>query len=59
MKNHRKKHHYSGPNSVKFWKRIANIEDESDYASAYSLGVVLQNIEEYVLNQVKLFESSK
>ena len=48
-----KKHHrYSGPNSAPFWSRVAKLKDERDHASLYSLGCAIQNLEEYVLQQL-------
>jgi len=48
-----KKHHrYSGPNSASFWSRVAKLKDERDHSALYSLGCALQNLEEYVLQQL-------
>lgn len=43
---------YSGRYSCKFWKEIDNISDCSKWDAAYSLGVILQNLEEDVLREI-------
>lgn len=40
---------YSGVLSECFWKRINSLK-KSDQKQMYSLGVTLQNLEEFVLN---------
>jgi hypothetical protein len=52
------KPHYSGKNSVKFWKRINKLSG-SRHDAAYTLGVVLQNLEEDVLYKIKKFEDNE
>jgi len=47
------KHHYSGGASNDFWEKIKRIKDKSDWQEMYSLGVALQNLEEFVLKQLK------
>lgn len=48
------RYHYSGEStgSRQFWGRVKAIEDDSDHSALYSLGCVLQNIEEYVQGQL-------
>lgn len=53
----KKGHHYSGDASTPFWKRV-NALDGEDHAVLYSLGCVLQNNEEYVLQQLANAETS-
>ena len=45
------KKHYSGIFSVKFWREVDKIKDDADKQEIYSLGVALQNMEEYVLKR--------
>lgn len=53
MKSKKKlKHRYSGDKSTKFWDVVNSIENEADKQELYSLGVVLQNLESYVLRQL-------
>ncbi len=52
----RKHHHYSGNGSTRFWKRVAKLP-EREHAVLYTLGCLLQNTEEYVLNQLALAEA--
>jgi hypothetical protein len=52
------KPHYSGPNSMKFWKRINKLSGARNDA-AYTLGVVLQNLERDVLRLIELFEKNE
>ncbi len=40
-------HHYSGRKSKKFWKRVNKLNERQ--GELYSLGVALQNLEEFVL----------
>ena len=40
---------YSGPRSKRFWNRVNRTEEIHDM---YTLGVLLQNLEEYVLAQL-------
>lgn len=47
------KHRYSGAKSKKFWKIVNSIENEADRQEMYSLGVMLQRNEEYVLSQLR------
>ncbi len=48
----KKDHHYSGDNSVEFWGRVGALKDEGDHAAMYSLGCALQNLENYVMQQL-------
>jgi len=52
----KRRHRYSGNNSTAFWARVGALKNESDNSVAYSLGCVLQNLEEYVLQQLAGFE---
>jgi hypothetical protein len=54
----KKYHHYSGKNSIKFWDRVNKIKGVKGEA-LYTLGVVLQNLEEDVLHKVELYEQDK
>jgi hypothetical protein len=45
------KPHYSGKKSHKFWKDINRLGHAQD--ELYSLGCVLQNMEEFVLKRLK------
>lgn len=42
-------HRYSGKKSHKFWNVIAKLTNGCDRQELYSLGVALQNLEQYVL----------
>lgn len=56
MANKKKKkleYRYSGEKSHKFWDIVNSIKHEPDKQELYSLGVALQNMEEYVLKQLK------
>jgi hypothetical protein len=46
---------YSGDKSRKFWARINALPD-SQHSKAYSLGVVLQNVEGDILRMLDLCE---
>lgn len=53
-----KKHHkYSGHNSVGFWKRVSALEPDEKRA-IYTAGVMLQNMEEYVLRILETAETA-
>ena len=52
------RYRYSGKSSTKFWDVIRSIKNESDRQELYSLGVALQNLEEYVLKQLKYVNAS-
>lgn len=43
---------YSGKESKEFWHIVSSLETESDRQEVYSLGVALQNMEQYVLKQL-------
>ncbi len=43
---------YSGTASKNFWETVSQIKDKSDHQEIYSLGVALQNMEDYVLKQL-------
>ena len=47
------KEHYSGKISKEFWCLVKKIKSESDHQEIYSLGVALQNMENYVLMRLK------
>lgn len=62
-KNHIKrsvsvKSHYSGNASKDFWKIVDSIENDADRQELFSLGVALQNMEDYVLKQLKHIKKS-
>lgn len=50
------KHRYSGNKSRKFWKRVARFSGTPPHDALYSAGVELQNLEEAVLQALKLAE---
>jgi hypothetical protein len=52
------KSQYSGNSSQGFWDIVNSIENESDKQELYSLGVALQNMESYVLRQLKNVKKS-
>ena len=43
--------YYSGKASKDFWDAVKIIKNESDRQEIYSLGVALQNLEEYVIKR--------
>lgn len=45
---------YSGKHSDDFWNAVSKIKNPTDHAVVYSLGVALQTLEDYVLNQLKM-----
>lgn len=47
---------YSGKESTKFWKQINTIKNEHKRNEAYTLGVVLQNIEENIITLINLLK---
>jgi len=51
------KHRYSGDKSRKFWKRIGRFSGLPPHDALYSAGCELQNLEEAVLQALKLAES--
>ncbi len=42
-----------GKQTRKFWNKINKIKDEEIHHEIYSLGCMLQNLEEYVLKKLK------
>jgi hypothetical protein len=52
------KHQYSGNASKDFWNIVNSINNEADRQELYSLGVALQNMEEYVLKQLQHLKKS-
>jgi hypothetical protein len=48
--------HYSGDNSGIFWKRISETKNEESHDELYSLGVILQNLEEFILKKLEATE---
>lgn len=50
--------YYSGDNSRKFWKRINKLKG-IEHDVFYSLGVILQNLEQDVLHKLYLCEQRK
>lgn len=57
MKTTKRKPYYSGPKSIKFWERI-NALPRDKRSAAYSLGVVLQNVEGDVLRLLDMYDRS-
>lgn len=49
---------YSGKESKKFWDKINKIKDPASHSEAYSLGVVLQNVESDILRLIKIAQQS-
>ena len=45
---------YSGPASVGFWRRVNRLKDGQ--SPVYTAGVILQNLEEYVLGLLDSYE---
>lgn len=43
---------YSGPRSKNFWASIAALKDPYERSALYSLGMLLQNNERYVLEEL-------
>lgn len=52
------RHQYSGNASKDFWNIVNSIKNEADRQELYSLGVALQNMEEYVLRQLQHLKKS-
>ena len=48
--------HYSGDKSRAFWSRINKLTPESKRDAFYSVGCILQNLEQDVLWQLRLAE---
>ena len=46
--------HYSGNKSYQFWRKIHGIRDKHLCSEAYTLGVVLQNVEGDILRLMDL-----
>lgn len=44
---------YSGSLSKGFWRQVNALEDDADRSAIYALGCILQNIETYVLTQLR------
>ena len=51
------KTYYSGKNSKKFWNRINKLKKRKD--ELYSLGVLLQNNEDWILTQLENAEEEE
>ena len=51
-KSKSKQYQYSGPASRKFWNKINKLKDP-DRHRLYRLGVMLQNLEEYVCEELE------
>ena len=51
------KRHYSGKLSKKFWRRIDKIDadDGEEWDRLYHLGVILQDVEGYVLKELESY----
>ncbi len=52
------KSQYSGHGSRDFWEIVNSIKNEADHQELYSLGVALQNMEDYVLKRLKNIKNS-
>lgn len=52
---HYSTHYYSGGASVRWWRRVGALSG-TDHAALYALGCALQNLEAYVLNQLRMAE---
>lgn len=52
------RHQYSGNGSTDFWNIVNNIKNKTDRQELYSLGVALQNMEDYVLSQLQNIKKS-
>ncbi len=48
------KRRYSGKSSEKFWRKVNAIKKSRYQQTAYSLGVVLQNLEDEILTQIEI-----
>jgi hypothetical protein len=48
---------YSGPKSLKFWKKIEEVEDPDLHAMLYLAGCALQDHEARLLKMIKDVES--
>lgn len=53
----RKRPHYSGEGSTSFWARVNALG--ARHGELYLLGCVLQNVEEFVLHQLKIAEEAQ
>ena len=49
--------HYSGPNSKKFWSRIADIQGERNFSFMYLLGCTLQDLEGRIFQLLENIET--
>ena len=49
-------HRYSGEASKEFWDIVNSIESQYKHNEIYSLGVVLQNLEETVLRRLEILK---
>jgi hypothetical protein len=52
-------HHYSGSNSIEFWKRVNKIPLYQGGETLYALGCELQNFEERVLQRLRDAEDKR
>ena len=57
MAKRKRDHHYSGEGSTSFWDRVNALGARR--GELYSLGCVLQSVEEFVLRQLVDAESEK
>lgn len=48
---------YSGPESLGFWDRIGSVKDDLARMSLYAAGCRLQELEQGVLEQLRLAET--
>ena len=55
----KKNYKYSGSVSRKFWKRINAIPYSEGGKELYTMGCILQNVEEHVLDELKRHECKR
>lgn len=48
--------YYSGDKSDKFWNRVNSLSNEADKRRVYSLGVILQDLENHALRELMTAE---
>lgn len=59
MKRKKLQSHYSGAQSVAFWKEINRFRGTAKHEELYRLGVLLQNIEGDILRQIEIIRKVK
>ncbi len=50
---------YSNNASREFWRQVNSLKNKSDWQELYSLGVALQNMESFVLQQLETAKNNK